>query len=85
MHSEILKRAAQCKQCPQISKNLKRVIPASKWQPLINCSEPIDEIQLDFDGPIAIEKDQDLHFLAYIDRFSKYYTVEFLIKLTDPM
>ena len=73
MHREILKKAAQCKPCTEIGKNLKPVIPASKWQPLQNCSEPNEEFQLDNRGPITSEKDQDIHFLEYIDRFSKKF------------
>ena len=43
---------------------------------MINCSEPNEEIQINFGGPITNEKDQDIHFLACTDRFSKYPTVE---------
>ena len=76
MHREILIKAAQCKPCTEIGKNLKPVAPASKWKPLLNCSKPNEEIQLDFGGPIASEKDQGIQFLACIGRFSKYPTVE---------
>ena len=75
MHREILDKAAQSKPCTDIGKNLKPVVPASKWKPMSNCSEPNDEIQIDFGGPITNEKDQDIHFLACIDRFSKYPTI----------
>ena len=68
MHRENLNEAAQCKPCTDIGKNLKPVVPASKWKPLLNCSEPNEEIQIDFGGPITIEKDQDIHFLACIDQ-----------------
>ena len=84
MHREILKKAAQCKPCIEIGKNLKPVIPALQWQPLINCSESYDEIQLDFSGPITNEKDQDIHFLACTDLFSKHPTVEVLDKANGP-
>ena len=43
---------------------------------LLKCSEPNEEIQLDFGGPITSEKYQDIQFLACIDHFSKYPTVE---------
>ena len=76
MHCEILNKAAKCKPCAEIGKNLKPVFQASKWQPLINCSEPNEKSQLDFGGPITSEKDQDILFIACIDRFSKYHTKE---------
>ena len=84
-HREILKKAAQCNLCTDFGKNLKPFVPASKWKPLLNCSEHNEEINIDFDGPITNEKNQNIHFLACIDRFSKYPTVEVLslIKLTD--
>ena len=69
MHRVILNKAAQCKPCTDISKNLKPVVPPSKYQPLLNCAEPNEEIQIDFGGPITSEKDQDIHFLACIDTF----------------
>ena len=84
MHREVLNKAAQCKPCTDIGKNLKPVVPASKWKPLLNCSEPNEEIQIDFSGPNTNEKNQDIHFLACIDRFSKYPTVEVLDKANGP-
>ena len=84
MYKEILNKAAQCKSCTQIGKNLKPVIPASQMQPLLNCFEPNKEIQLDFGGPITSEKDQDKYVLACIDRFSKYPIVEFFDKAYGP-
>ena len=83
MHRENLNEAAQCKPCTDIGENLKPV-PASKWKPLLKCSEPNEELQIDFGGPITEEKNQDIHFLACIDRFSKYPTVEVLDKATGP-
>ena len=64
MHLEILNKAAKCKPCTEIGKNLEPVLPASKWSPLVSCSEPNKETQIDFGGPITSEKDQDIHFLA---------------------
>ena len=80
MQREILNKAAQCKPCTDIGKNLKQVVPASKWKPLFNCSEPNEELQIVFGGPITNEKDEDIHFLACIDRFSNYPTVEVIEK-----
>ena len=84
MHREILNNAAQCKPCTEIGTNLKPVILSSKWQPLVNCFEPNEEIQLDLEGSITSERDQDIHFLACIDRFFKYPTVENFDKANGP-
>ena len=84
MHREILNKAAQCKPCTDIGKNLKPVVPASKWKPLLTCTEPNEEIQIDFRGPITNETDQDIYFLACIDRFSKFPTEEVFEKANGP-
>ena len=84
MHREILNKAAQCKPCTDIGKNLKPVVPASKLKPLQTCTEPNEEIQIDFGGPITIENDQDFYFLACIDRFFKFPTVEVFDKANGP-
>ena len=69
MDRETPNRAEQWRSCTNIGKNPKPVIAASKWQSLKNCSEPNDEIQLDFGWPITSEKDHDIRFLACIGRF----------------
>ena len=51
IHRDILVKASECKACTEIGKNLKSVIPHRKWTPLPKCSEPNDEIQIDFGGP----------------------------------
>ena len=76
MHWEILIESAQCEPWTEICKNLEPVIPASKWQLLINCSEHNKKIELEFGGPVTSEKDRDIHFFACMDRFSNYHTVE---------
>ena len=40
------------------------------------CKVPNEEIQIDFGGPIYNKKNQEVYFLACIDRFSKFPTVE---------
>ena len=76
MHREYLNKAAQFKPCTDIGKNFKPVVPASKWKPLQTLTKPNEEIQIDFGGPITNEKDRDIYFLACIERFSKFPTVE---------
>ena len=84
MQREILNKAAQCKPCTDIGRSLKPVVPASKWKPLQTCKEPNEEIEIDFGGPITNEKDRDIYFLACIDRFSKFPTVEVFEKANEP-
>ena len=44
----------------------------------------MEKMQNDFGSPITNEKDQDILFLAYIDRFSKFPTVEVFDKANGP-
>ena len=81
---KIFKKAANSKPCTEIGKNLKPIIPASKWKPHTNHSEPNNEIQIDFDRPNKNENDQDKHSLACIDHFSKYPTIELFDKTNVP-
>ena len=52
------------------------MIPHRKWTPLPKSSEPNDEIQIDFGGPILNEKSIEQYFITGIDRYSKYPTTE---------
>ena len=42
------------------------------------CKVPNEEIQIDFSGPIYNEKNQEVYFLACIDRFSEFPRAEVL-------
>ena len=84
MHREILNEAAKCELCTEIGKSLKPIKPASKWPPLVSCSEPNEEIQVEFGQPITSEKEQKIHFLACIVCFYKYPTVEVFDKSNGP-
>ena len=84
IHRDILAKASECKACTDIGKNLKSVISHRKWTPLPKCSEPNDEIQLDFGGPILIEKGIEQYFLTSTDRYSKYPTAEIVNNASSP-
>ena len=58
----------------EFGKNLKSIIPKTKWSPLEPCVEPNEEVQTDFGGPIIDGQGRELYFLACIDRFSKFPT-----------
>ena len=76
MHRDIVTKTAKFNPCVKIGKKLKYIIPANKWAPLKSCKVPNEEIQFDFGGPIYNEKNQEVYFLACIDRFSKFPTTE---------
>ena len=76
MHRDIVTKTAKLNPCVKIGKKLKYIIPANKWAPLKMCKVPNEGIQIDFGGPIYNEKNQDVYFLASIDRFSTFPRTE---------
>ena len=76
MHRDIVTKTAKSNLCIKIGKNSKSLIPASKWAPLNLCKVPNEENQTDFGGPIYNEKNQEVYFLACIDRFSEFPTAD---------
>ena len=76
MHRDLLSKTVKCNPCVKFGKNLKSIIPSSKWAPLKLCKVPNEEIRIDFGGPIYNEKNQEVYFLACIDCFSKFPTTE---------
>ena len=56
MHRDIISKTAKCNPCVKIGKNVKSIIPASKWEPLKLCKVPNEETHIDFGGPIYNER-----------------------------
>ena len=52
--------------------------------PLPPCSEPNEEIQIDFGGPIIDGQGREVYFLACIDRFSKLPTLKLYNNANGP-
>ena len=76
IHRDILANSSEFKACTEVRKNLKPLIPHSKWSPLPKCIEPNDEIQIYFGGPIINEKNIEQYLVTSVGPYSKYATVE---------
>ena len=76
INRDLLNKSKTCRPCTEFGKNLKSIIPKTKWSPLKPCVEPNEEIQLDFGGPILDGQGREVYFLACIDRFSKFPTLK---------
>ena len=74
IHRTITLRAENCKQCLDQGKNLKPIISKSELGTLLKLSEPNEELQLDFAGPIVDTKNNnnEHYILAAVDQFSRY-------------
>ena len=72
INRDLINKAKTCRPFTEFGKNLKSIIPKSKWSPMKQCVEPNEEIQIDFGGPIVDGQGREIYFLACIDRFSKF-------------
>ena len=76
IHREIRDKAENCPSCRTAGKNLKTQIPQSEINRLEILTEPGQEIQIDFAGPIRSKSRGNVYILVAIDRFSKWPTVQ---------
>ena len=74
IHRTIALRAENFRQCLDRGNNLKPLIPKSNLGQLPKLSEPNEEIQLDFAGPIVDTKNpnNEHYILAVVDRYYRY-------------
>ena len=82
LHHEISDKAENCPSCRTAGKNLKTQLPQSEINRLEILTEPGQEIQLDFAGPIKSKFRGDVYILVAINRFSKWPTAQ-LCENTD--
>ena len=74
MNREIHEKADSCPSCRAAGKSLITQIPSTEKNNLDILTEPNQEIQLDFAGPIKSRTRGDVYILVAIDRFSKWPT-----------
>ena len=84
VNRDLINKSKTCRPCSEFGKNLKSLIPKTKWAPLPRCSEPNEEIQIDFGGPIIDGQGREIYFLACIDRFSKFPTLKLYNNANGP-
>ena len=82
LHRDIREKAENCPSCRVAGKNLKTQLPQTEINRLELLTEPGQEIQLDFAGPIKSKSRGDIYIFVVIDRFSKWPTAQ-ICKNTD--
>ena len=80
MYREIPEKSEKCPSCRTACKNLKTQIPSTEINQLELLTEPNQEIQLDFAGPIKSERRGDVYIFVAVDRFSTRPTAQFCKK-----
>ena len=76
IHREIQEKSETCPSCRAAGKNIITQIPSTEKNKLEILTEPNQEIQLDFAGPIKLKTRGDVYILVAVDRFSKWPTAQ---------
>ena len=76
MNKDIVNLAEECRSCTRYGKNVKYLISKNTSKPLPLLTQPGQEVQLDYAGPIENQKGKKIYLLVAIDRFSKFPSVE---------
>ena len=82
MHREIEEKAETCPSCRAAGKKIITQIPSTEKSKLDILTEPYQETQFDFAGPIKLRIRGDVCISLAIDRFSKWPTAQ-VCKNTD--
>ena len=76
MQKDIVNLAEECRECIRYGKNATFISPKNSSQPLPLLSQPGQEVQLDYEGPLEDCKGKKTYLLTAIDRYSKFPSVK---------
>ena len=76
MHKDIVNIAEECRSCTRYGKNVQYIIPKNVSKPLPLLTQPGQELQLDYVGPLEDKKGKKIYLLTAIDRYSKFPSVK---------
>ena len=76
MHKDIVNLAEECRSCTRYGKNVKYSIPKNASKPLPLLTQPGQEVQLEYAGPLENHRGKKIYLLVAIDRFSKFISVK---------
>ena len=77
IHRSLTWKAQACDECTKQGKNLKPIIPKQNLGKLPKLSEPNEELQMDFAGPISFCNHTDSYYiLISVDRYSRFPTAQ---------
>ena len=82
IYQEIREKAENCPNCRASGKNLTTQLPSSEKNKLEILSEPNQEIQMDFAGPIKSKTRGNVYILVAVDQFGNWPTAQ-ICKNTD--
>ena len=76
MHKDIVNLAEECRSCTRYGKNAKYINPKNATKPLPLLTQPGQEVQLDYAGPLEDYKGKNIYLLVAVDRYSKFPSVK---------
>ena len=76
MNKDIVNLPEECGECTHYGKNAKYILPKNSSQPLPLLSQPGQEVQLYYAGPLEDCKGKKIYLLTAIDRYSKFPSVK---------
>ena len=76
MPKDMVNMAEECRSCTRYGKNVKYIIPKNSAKPLPLLTQPGQELQLDYAGPLEDHKGKKIYLLVAIDRYSKFPSVK---------
>ena len=78
MHAqEPYNKAQACDGCTKQSKNLKSILPKHNLCKLPTLTEPNEELQMDFAGPISFRNHTNNYYIPVpVDRYSRFLTTQ---------
>ena len=77
IHKSLSSKAQACDECTKQGKNLKPIIPKQDLGKLRKLSEPNEELQMDFAGPIPFRNHADNYYiLVSVDMYSRFPTAQ---------
>ena len=84
IHSDFVAHAQSCRDCTDKGKNLKSLIPKTQFEKLPPLSEPNEEVQIKFGGPIPFKNNVQLIYIPVtVDRLSRYPHAELFKTVTQ--
>ena len=83
MNKDIVNLAEECRSCTRYGTNVKYRIPKNTSKPLQLLTQPGQEVQLEYAGPIENQKGKKIYLLVAIDRFSKFPSVKVTKSTSD--
>ena len=76
VHKDIVNLTEECRSCTRYGKNVKYLIPIKASKPLPLLTQPGQEVQLDYAGPLENHRGKKIYLLAALDKYSKFLLVK---------